>query len=153
MSEDLYTEPLPHTAVPGGGPSTAQPQTVTTSAPTPTTPFHAPAPPTPPQAHGPTATEYAPMATPPAIPAPPRAASGHSHPSLRRPSMPGPMRHTIASLEDAATLSGYRGPQGLGMGHPLPALPHEGRRPGIDWIVPVEEKVRRLFVYPLMLES
>lgn len=66
------------------------------------------------------------------------------------------MRHTIASLEDAATLSGYRGPHGLGTGHPLPALPHEGRRatmseahtvngrrPGIDWIVPVDEKPYR----------
>ena len=165
MSEDRYTGPPPPTATPVGGPSTvatSEPtQTAALHAPTSTTAFQGPepAPPTPPQAHEPTGIEYAP-ATPPAIYAPPRAASGHSNPSLRHPSVPGPMRHTIASMEDAATLSGYRGPQGFGTGHPLPALPLDGRRatvseahavngrrPGIDWIVPVDEKVRLLFVY------
>jgi hypothetical protein len=185
MSEDRGTEPLPPgpTAMPGGGPSVAQPQTVapppiaTTSAstagtapiqivptgasafhaPSPTMTFQAPAPAPITPTQGPE-IEYAPIA------APPRAASGHSHPSLR-PYMPEPMRHTIASMEDAATLSGYgqprfHGQHGLGTGQPLPPLPHDGRRPttseahtvggrrpGIDWIVPVEEKVCRLFVF------
>lgn len=165
MSEDRHAGPPPQTTASMSGPSTSQPQIMVTGtaafhAPTPTTAFPAPAsaPPTPPHAHEPTGLVYAP-ATPPAIHPPPRAAS---HPSLRRPSVPGPMRHTVASLEDAATLSGYRG---LGTGHPLPMLPHEGRRPtiseahtvdgrhpGIDFIVPAltEEKVH-LFVYCLML--
>jgi len=95
------------------------------------------------------------------MPAPARAASGHSHSNSFRQQP----RHTIASVEDAATLSGYGlpGVQGLGAGHPLPPLPHDGRptevrraiseahtgdgrRPAIDWIVPVEEKVCYLLI-------
>jgi len=66
------------------------------------------------------------------------------------------MRDTIPSMEDAASLSGYvrSRSQGLGAGQSLPPLPRpaegrratvseahtaNGRRPGIDWIVPVEE--------------
>lgn len=181
MSQDI--EPVPQTAPVSVGPSATQQQTTMISAsgaapmqtvamsaatetqakhaPTPTMPFNAPAPLTPTQGYEPTTFEYGPAGsahTPSMITTLPRAASGHSNPnSFRRTSMPDPMRHTVASFEDAATLSGYGQPrpQRSGVGHPLPPLPPDGRRAipevhavdgqrsGIDWIVPVEDKLYR----------
>lgn len=176
MTEERHTEALPSAATPGVGPSVAQTQAVAstsaaaappvqivplTAAPTEPSTYasvqqptsgHVPIPVTPPQGHEQNPFDYVPIAVPP------RAASAGSHPnSFRGPVMAGPTRHTVASLEDAATLSGYGRPRSHQQGqHPLPPLPTgrpiseghvNGRRPGIDWIVPIEEQVCCFFAY------